>query len=919
MLKTKTKLVLLFVGLFLILQPALLAAKRSRSENDKRTSLDISGEAGDFIGVLRKNVHIQDKISLLLTNSAGKGASFVSPMARKVGVLLDSIGVGEYLSKIKAFEPSAEALARLLQRLENAITEKTGKLIIRYIRKHPRSPTLVALHGLALFEADEFTLSVRELSRATALSADRLAGTTLLRRRAVHFNETDKSSLSARAWLEEFLRQEEKFAGRIANLLGRAHFDLGNWKKSVRGLENAVQVDPQVPEAYEWLARAYDRNRQPNKFFDAWAKALDVNPWASDRNVWPVFCMTINHNAIIDTPRLNINQEWGYVKRLERLAAPKPEYSNKKNIQLTTLTKVIKGIRQLECTPSFVADRNQAMHDYHDMIAEKYPERDYTFINFAYGMVFFHTFHKMFVNIPMARDAIMRTQRQNLKFVHLGSNVGTETLYAALTWGVDSVGYDVLCNLVSEAKKFKAKFGVTNAEFHCMDALESDLSDAGVVWIDNQSWDEDLTNKILKKLANELPIGSVVIEYAASDYHAESRLKISDWLEARSCASLDVSWDNQEGTTVTVYGKRPLAYTTEYNRWDEYNLGIRRKLDSVRYMIEKVPSAADGPMQWEGSDILTELKALQAADSSNAGVFTTQVYTDRVLELFQRTLFNWYCKRWYNLHTHLLAEEIEYMELFFKMHGREYRAFNLDGSWIGNRMSSYTYSHSLKVGSESVDSSRFRVGTVKYFSEFWAFAKKILDRRGIALNPYYLEGIGKGNFSFHGLGWDIEKDHFKVYLMYHDFHAIPKRLRDLTEPGVETLCLPHGLISFTYKNSLDSQKGKPQKGASFNPMVHAEQVLEEKVIVYPRKVKSAKDAGLEVPSYTGTLALMFSSERGMISLYDLERGRLCAWRSQFPSEGLEVADAWSNVGLPLETISYQTSTEYSMYFPSGSG
>ena len=84
-------------------------------------------------------------------------------------------------------------------------------------------------------------------------------------------------------------------------------------------------------------------------------------------------------------------------------------------------------------------------------------------------------------------------------------------------------------------------------------------------------------------------------------------------------------------------------------------------------------------------------------------------------------------------------------------------------------------------------------------------------------------------------------------------------------------------------------------------------------------VKSAKDAGLEVPSYTGTLALMFSSERGMISLYDLERGRLCAWRSQFPSEGLEVADAWSNVGLPLETISYQTSTEYSMYFPSGSG
>ena len=46
----------------------------------------------------------------------------------------------------------------------------------------------------------------------------------------------------------------------------------------------------------------------------------------------------------------------------------------------------------------------------------------------------------------------------------------------------------------------------------------------------------------------------------------------------------------------------------------------------------------------------------------------------------------------------------------------------------------------------------------------------------------------------------MKKGHFKVYLMYHDFNAIPKRLRELTEPGVETLCLPHGLISFTYKN-----------------------------------------------------------------------------------------------------------------------
>ena len=51
---------------------------------------------------------------------------------------------------------------------------------------------------------------------------------------------------------------------------------------SVEALQKAVAVDSKVPEGYEWLARAYDRNRQP-KAFSAWAKALNVDPWASDR------------------------------------------------------------------------------------------------------------------------------------------------------------------------------------------------------------------------------------------------------------------------------------------------------------------------------------------------------------------------------------------------------------------------------------------------------------------------------------------------------------------------------------------------------------------------------------------------------------------------------------------------------------
>ena len=52
----------------------------------------------------------------------------------------------------------------------------------------------------------------------------------------------------------------------------------------------------------------------------------------------------------------------------------------------------------------------------------------------------------------------------------------------------------------------------------------ADLSNAGIVWIDNQSWDEHLTNSIYKKLNQDLIPGSIVIEYAMSKFGVFSNL-----------------------------------------------------------------------------------------------------------------------------------------------------------------------------------------------------------------------------------------------------------------------------------------------------------------------------------------------------------------------------------------------------------
>jgi hypothetical protein len=43
---------------------------------------------------------------------------------------------------------------------------------------------------------------------------------------------------------------------------------------------------------------------------------------------------------------------------------------------------------------------------------------------------------------------------------------------------------------------------------------------------------------------------------------------------------------------------------------------------------------------------------------------------------------------------------------------------------------------------------------------------------------------------------------------------------------------------------------------------------------------------------------------------------MCAWYGQFPSNAQHVIDKWNYVGGALETVTYQTDTEFSMYFPS---
>ena len=100
-----------------------------------------------------------------------------------------------------------------------------------------------------------------------------------------------------------------------------------------------------------------------------------------------------------------------------------------------------------------------------------------------------------------------------LDFVSLGSNVGTESLMAATAFGVNVVGYDLMCEFVEIAEKTRRELNIENARFVCEDALLADVDNAAVVFIDNQAWDESLMNSMWRQLEKKLPTNALVFEY----------------------------------------------------------------------------------------------------------------------------------------------------------------------------------------------------------------------------------------------------------------------------------------------------------------------------------------------------------------------------------------------------------------------
>lgn len=587
------------------------------------------------------------------------------------------------------------------------------------------------------------------------------------------------------------------------------------------------------------------------------------------------------------------------------------------------LTKVIAAIRTLESTSIFEDEHQKTLQVYHETMIIDNKEREYSDGNFAYGQVFYQGFHRLFTTHPVAIDAVKRANVEQLDWFSLGSNIGTETFYSAVALDLNSIGYDVLCPLVEHSKTFRTQFNLeSKTNFHCKDALDADLSNAGIIWVDNQAWDENLSNNIYAKLNQDMIPGALMIEYAMADHNSIDKLFFGDKLEVVGCSNIETSWATLNGVnTVSIFQKTESV--------------LRKRLQSIRKMVNDVGTQVlNGPLtilannrnepnnhstQEELLNLNEELQNLELLAREDTTLSSVQ-FVDRVLSLYSTVLFNWY-------HTNTFKQstkgknntrtdgtfnqdetqtnyswsrfEIHYLRTFAALSGKEFRTY---GHGIRNRMAEYSYSHTFgTVDSTEIVSSRARIGTTLNFKELWNSAKYIIQERGLILDEKIVHHLNENNghgplYSFHGLEWDNNLDgdngpdsvaNIKISIAFHSYNALKDEYAKLSGESVSRFCLEGGLLSFVYSN--DNKNS-----------------IETILIMYPRNNSDVEQAGLEIPNFTATTMLMFSSEQGLIPMFNLERNRLCAWYSEFSTNIGYVIDKWTHIGGNLETIGLQS-------------
>lgn len=143
----------------------------------------------------------------------------------------------------------------------------------------------------------------------------------------------------------------------------------------------------------------------------------------------------------------------------------------------------------------------------------------YSLDNFAYGTTSYQTWLRIF-STPIVQAAINACRPSNncgnglrSEYTVFGSSTGSLVFFAALAFGIQCTGVELLPFLAQTADETQKQLQIPFCRTLCMDMLAYPLASTKVLLLTSQCWDMELTSLLRCKLERELPSAAVVIDY----------------------------------------------------------------------------------------------------------------------------------------------------------------------------------------------------------------------------------------------------------------------------------------------------------------------------------------------------------------------------------------------------------------------
>lgn len=167
---------------------------------------------------------------------------------------------------------------------------------------------------------------------------------------------------------------------------------------------------------------------------------------------------------------------------------------------------------------------------------------------FTYGSTYFQSWLQLmrFPAVDRALSSAAGGQRQR-NVVVLGSSLGWQTVWAALTFGINAVGYELMQHRIDAARLAASQVEATSrsTQFFHSDALRSSVSSAAVIYATDLAWDVVLAN---------LTAGLIRGQLLAREDHGKDVVIISNnynsWVRPNFVhigkLTLPVSWKSQQ-------------------------------------------------------------------------------------------------------------------------------------------------------------------------------------------------------------------------------------------------------------------------------------------------------------------------------------------------------------------------------------